>query len=48
MLQYMYELGYEVESQYETVPDMYTHARMRRSMGEELGIKGLRPMAADK
>ena len=39
MLQYMYELDYEVESQHATVPAMYTHARMS-SMGEGLDIKG--------
>ena len=49
MLQYMYELDYEVESQDETVPEIWAHARMwNMGLGEELGIKGLKIVAAEK
>ena len=47
MLQYMYELDYEVEGQDEIVPDINTHVDMW-NMGEELGIKGLKIVAAQK
>lgn len=47
MLQYMYELDYEVESQDEPVPDICTHVRMWL-LGADLGIKGLKIVAAEK
>ncbi len=47
MLQYMYELDYEVGSLDETVPDIYAHVYMW-ILAVELGIKGLKIVAAEK
>ncbi len=47
MLQYMYELDYEVGSLDETVPDIYAHVCMW-ILAVELGIKGLKIVAAEK
>lgn len=47
MLQYLYGLDYQVDSQEGTALDMETHADMW-CIGEAFGIKGLQSLAADK
>ena len=47
MLQYLYELNYEVDSQERTPPDLSTHVELW-SLGEFLNIEGLKSVAVDK
>lgn len=47
MLQYFYELDYQVDSQDGTAPELSIHAELWW-MGETYGIKGLKAMALDK
>ena len=47
MLQYLYELNYEVDSEDGTPPDLSTHVELW-SLGNHLRIKGLKSVAADK
>ena len=47
MLQYLYELDYEVDNQEGTPPDLSTHVELW-TLGNHLGIKGLKSVAADK
>ena len=47
MLQYLYELDYEVDDQEGTPPDLSTHVGLW-TLGNHLGIKGLKYVAADK
>lgn len=47
MLQYLYQLDYEVDDQEGTPPDLSTHVGLW-TLGNHLGIKGLKYVAADK
>ena len=47
MLQYLYELDYQVDRQEGTAPDLSIHVDLWR-IGQYLGIKGLKVVAADR